>query len=198
MPPMASVNTQVTARLTSSSFDCSAMQVHEVKGREAVSEPFVFDVEVLIPGDTSFSAKSTLGKDVQLVFAMDDIDVRHVNGIVAEAVDGDLSEDHTRHRFRIVPRIHRLSLNVACEVFLDKSVVDIALEKLTRVGLAGPDISTQVSSPPKPWEFRLQYSEADFAFVSRLLERAGIAYSFDQSGDTDVLVLSDNNTAFGP
>jgi type VI secretion system secreted protein VgrG len=195
---MATVKTQITANLTSSSFDCSAMQIREVRGREAISEPFVFEVEVLIPGETSFQARTTLGKDVQLAFLADGSEVRHINGIVAEAVDGDPVEEFTRHRFRIVPRLHRLTLNYGCEVFLDKSVLDITREKLARVDLAGGDITVNVVNPPKPCEFRLQYCETDLAFVSRHLEDAGIAYSFDQSGDKDVLVLSDNNDAFGP
>ena len=195
---MAPVKTQVTATLTSSSFDCSKMQVHGVNGREAISEPFVFDVELIVPEDLSFRAKTTLGKDVKLTFSVDETQVRHIHAIVAEAVDGDPAEDYTRHRLRIVPRLHRLTLNTACEAFLDKSVVDIALEKLRRVGLAGADISAKLLNPPSPYEFRLQYTESDLAFVSRHLEHAGIAYSFDHSGDTDVLVLSDHNGAFGP
>ena len=194
---MATLKTQVTASLTSASFDCSAMQVHEVKGREAISEPFVFDVEVLVPADLAFEATSTLGKTVRLDLFLDETAVRHVHGIVAEAVDADPSEEHTRHRLRIVPRLHRLSLNAACEVFLGKSVLDIALEKLGRVGLSGGDVRSKLLHSPSPSEFRLQYEESDLAFVSRHLEHAGIAYSFDHAGDRDVLVLSDDNSAFG-
>ncbi len=43
-------------------------------------------------------------------------------------------------------------------------------------------------------EYRVQYGETDFAFISRLLEEAGIAYFFTHSGPQTVLVLSDEPT----
>jgi type VI secretion system secreted protein VgrG len=192
---MATVK-HVRASLESASFDCSAMQVYEVHGREAISEPFFFDVRFLVPGEHAFRAKTALGKSVKLVFSRDGAPVRHVHGIVAEAVDSDPTEEHTRHRLRIVPRLHRLTLSVGCEVFLGKSVLQIAVEKLARVGVVGDDVRSKVVDPPAASEFRLQYAESDLAFVSRHLEHAGIAYSFDHTGETDVLVFSDSNAAF--
>jgi type VI secretion system secreted protein VgrG len=124
--------------------------------------------------------------------------VRKIHGIVAEMRDeADTSQGYTRHQLRVVPRLHRLSMSFTCEAFLDKSVVDIATDKLGRVNVNSDDVQIRLQSPPAPTEFRLQYAETDLAFVSRHLERAGIAYSFDHSGDKDVLVLSDSNTPFG-
>ncbi|HEY6459873.1 MAG TPA: hypothetical protein VIY73_06965, partial [Polyangiaceae bacterium] len=96
---MAGSETKVTARLTSAAFDGAAMQVHTVHGREAISEAFVFDVEVLVPADSAFRAKNALGEAVRLAFSVDDVEVRHVNGIVAEAIDGDPAEEYSRHTF---------------------------------------------------------------------------------------------------
>ena len=190
----------VRARLTSNTIEgCDRIQIRELRGREAISEPFVFDLDIVVPEESAFSAATALGNDVTLVFSLADEDVRSVHGIVAELLDRqDVVEGYTRHQVRIVPRLHRLALSHTCEVFLKKSVLDIALEKLARVTLRGDDVDVRLTHPPKPTEFRLQYVETDLAFVSRHLERAGIAYSFDHSGSKDVLVLSDSNTAFGP
>jgi type VI secretion system secreted protein VgrG len=175
------------------------MQIRELRGREAISEPFAFDVDVIVPEDLSFGAATALANDVTIVFSLGAEDVRSVHGIVSEVVDNpDVTDGYTRHHIRVVPRLHRLSLSRTCEVFLDKSVLDIALDKLGRVNLGSKDVSVRVTNLPKPTEFRLQYAETDLAFVSRHLERAGIAYSFDHSGTKDVLVLSDSNDAFGP
>src|SRR5262249_23069525 len=152
----------------------------ELRGREAISEPFAFDVDIVVPDDMSFGASTALGKQVTLVFSLDDSDVRSVHGLVSELVDeADVIQGFTRHRLHVVPRLHRLSLSATCEVFLNKSVVDIALDKLGGVNLVTDDVQVRLQTPPKPTEFRLQYAETDLALVSRHLERAGIAYSFD-------------------
>jgi type VI secretion system secreted protein VgrG len=188
----------VRARLASDAIEgCERILIRELKGREAISELFAFELDVVIPEDVTFTPAAVLGKDVSIVFSLADEDVRTVHGMVCEMLDGaDVILGHTHHQLRIVPRLYRLALSHACEVFLKMSVVDIALDKLKRVRLTGQDVRVQLSSPPKPTEFRLQYDETDLAFVSRHLERAGIAYSFDHSGSKDTLVLSDANTAF--
>ena len=189
----------VRARLTSGTLDCERVQIRELRGREAISEPFAFDVDMVVPDDGSFSAATVLGKDMTIVFSLADEDVRSVHGIVSEVIDQpDIIDGYTRHQIHIVPRLHRLSLSSTCEVFLKKSVIDIALEKLGRVDLRGDDVAVRLQNPPKPCELRLQYAETDLAFVARHLERAGIAYSFDHSGSKDVLVLSDTNGPFVP
>jgi type VI secretion system secreted protein VgrG len=188
----------VGARLESASFSCEHVEIRELTGREAISEPFAFDVEVVVPDSVNFEAHAALGKDVSIVIDLDKEEVRRIHGLVCDAADGlDPQAGFTTHRLRIVPRVHRLTLNHACEVFLDKSVVDIARELLGRVGLGPTDVADRLlRAPPEADAFRLQYAETDFAFVSRLLERAGIAYTFDHASGKDVLVLSDENKAF--
>ncbi|HEY1694006.1 MAG TPA: type VI secretion system tip protein TssI/VgrG [Polyangiaceae bacterium] len=195
---MASVQNDVRARLASPDFDCGKIEIRELRGREGISEPFAFDVEVVVPEDQTFGAAQVLGKQATIVFSLDDADVRSVHGIVSAMRDeADSADGYTRHHLHVVPRLFRMALSATTEVFLGKSVVDIALDKLGRANLSGDDVQVRIQAPPKPAEFRLQYAETDLAFVSRHLERAGIAYSFDHSGAKDVLVLSDNDAPFG-
>ncbi|MCA9623737.1 MAG: type VI secretion system tip protein VgrG, partial [Myxococcales bacterium] len=44
----------------------------------------------------------------------------------------------------------------------------------------------------KKRDYRVQYGESDFAFMSRMLEDAGITYWFETRGDSTVMVLSDS------
>lgn len=189
----------VRARLESPDFDCSRVELHRLKGREAISEPFAFELDVTAPQDPPLDGAKLLGKAASIVLSQDDADVRTIHGIVAETVDeAEGPQGRTRHRLRIVPRLHRLTLGFTCEVFLGKSVLEIALDKLARAGLVAGDVRPQLAQTPKASEFHLQYCESDLAFVSRHLERAGISYFFDHSGGKDVLVLSDGNAAFAP
>jgi type VI secretion system secreted protein VgrG len=50
----------------------------------------------------------------------------------------------------------------------------------------------------KKRKYRVQYAESDFAFISRMLEDAGIAYCFEPDGETTRLVLSDAPHATPP
>lgn len=44
-------------------------------------------------------------------------------------------------------------------------------------------------------DYRVQYAESDFAFLSRMLEDAGITYWFETVGDQSVLILADSVAA---
>jgi type VI secretion system secreted protein VgrG len=196
---MATRKTEVTARLESTAFACDALTVVQVRGREAISEPFVYDVEIESHGDAGFDPKAALAAEVALVFELDGAEVRRVHGIVGEVTGGlDALLQSTHHALRIVPRLHRLTLSAACEVFLDRSVLDIARDLLGRASLREDDLHVRLVQAPAAREFCLQYAESNLAFLSRHLERAGIAYSFDHAQGKDVLVLSDDNDAFRP
>ena len=43
----------------------------------------------------------------------------------------------------------------------------------------------------KKRDYRVQYAETDFAFLSRMLEDAGVTYWFETSGDTTKVILGD-------
>ncbi len=50
----------------------------------------------------------------------------------------------------------------------------------------------------KKRDYRVQYGESDFAFISRMLEDAGITYWFETAGDLSKLILSDSAEAGEP
>jgi len=53
------------------------------------------------------------------------------------------------------------------------------------------DLDPRVASAPPPIPYVVQYQETDLAFVHRLLEGAGIYYTFDHKEDKHTLVFSD-------
>jgi type VI secretion system secreted protein VgrG len=73
-------------------------------------------------------------------------------------------------------------------IFQQISELDIAKKILAEWGI---EPEYRVTGTYKTRKFRVQYAESDFAFLSRMLEDAGISYYFEQ-GDTQTrLVLSD-------
>jgi type VI secretion system secreted protein VgrG len=194
---MGTKATFVSARVESTEISIDGVEVRRLEGREAISEPFAFDVDIDVREGSTFDIEAALGAAVSIVFTYDEEEVRRVHGVVGSIVVGHIRHDRVAsHRIRVVPRIHRLTLSASCEVFLERSVIDIARDKLGRVGITPEDIAAKLTHPPDKREFRLQYAESDLVFVSRILERAGVAYWFDHSGKRDVVVLSDHNDAF--
>jgi type VI secretion system secreted protein VgrG len=140
-----------------------------------------------------------VGTQAALVFEEDGVELRRVHATVAAARDElDANLGYARFRLRLVPRMHHLALVHTCEVFLDRTIPEIIVEKLSRAGLTTKeDVALRLSGTYPKKEFVLQYRETDLAFVSRLAENAGIAFFFEHGSGKDVVVFSDSNVAFG-
>jgi len=92
---------------------------------------------------------------------------------------------------KIVPALWRTTLRRNNRIFQHQSIPEIVRKVLAEWQIE-PEL--RLSEQYLPHEYRAQYGETDFAFISRLLEEAGIAYFFACSGSQTVLVLSDDPT----
>jgi type VI secretion system secreted protein VgrG len=88
---------------------------------------------------------------------------------------------------RLVPKIWLLSQRRGHRIFQRKKLVDIVKEVLDEWKV---DNRIECTNEYIKHDYVVQYGETDLAFISRLLERAGITYYFDFEGGGDV-VLSD-------
>ena len=90
------------------------------------------------------------------------------------------------YHLRIMPTAWRLTQQCNHRVFQRHSVPAVVSAVLQGSGVPHRwDIQTK-AYPQQP--YRMQHGESDFAFISRLLEEAGIAYLFENDG---TMVLSD-------
>jgi type VI secretion system secreted protein VgrG len=184
-------------RLTSQDFDTSLVQVRRVAGREAISQPFSFDVDFVVTDAEGLEPDKVLGASASLVFERDGEEVRAVHGMLCSFIDLlDTEPAHRTYRVRLVPRLHRLTFVETQEVFLDLSVPDIIKQKLSLVGLSGPDVDLRLFDKYPVRDIVVQYRETDLAFVSRMAEHLGISYFFDHEGGIDKLVFTDRNEGF--
>ncbi|KYF86399.1 hypothetical protein BE20_29220 [Sorangium cellulosum] len=93
------------------------------------------------------------------------------------------------YQLTVVPTMWLLTQRKNYRMFQHTSEPDIALKVLQEWGIE-PEVRIDGGAYKKR-KYRVQYAESDFAFVSRMLEDAGITYAFEQSGDETKLVLSD-------
>jgi type VI secretion system secreted protein VgrG len=192
------VSKNIHARLTSPHLDTSGMQVRSVVGREAISKPYRFDIEVICV-DTEIIVSETIGLDLALVFEEDGTEVRAVRGMIVEIVDTLRVDDDFRvYHLELVPYAARLAVVETQEVFLDLSVPDIVRQKLAMVGIDASLVDVRLSGNYAPRELVVEYKETDLAFISRLTEHLGISYFFESANDSEKIVFTDSSAGFAP
>jgi type VI secretion system secreted protein VgrG len=94
------------------------------------------------------------------------------------------------YQLHLAPSFWALSQSHHSRVFTNKTVPEIIEAVLSEAGLTSFELALQGSYPTR--EHVCQYHESDFAFVSRWMEREGMYYYFDHSGDEDKLVIADH------
>src|SRR5678816_2735073 len=82
-----------------------------------------------------------------------------------------------------------MSLSSDCRTFENVSALDIVEKVCKAAGVT--DVKRQVTTPPPTLPYVVQYHESDLAFVSRMLEGAGLYYTFEHTDDKHTLVFSD-------
>jgi type VI secretion system secreted protein VgrG len=94
------------------------------------------------------------------------------------------------HHLRIVPKLYLLTQRTNYRVFQHLSIPGI-VESLLGEARIPHEWRVTRSKYPK-LELKVQYGESDYAFISRLLEEAGIAFAFiDRESSGTELVLDD-------
>jgi type VI secretion system secreted protein VgrG len=91
----------------------------------------------------------------------------------------------------IVPALWRTTLRRNNRIFQHLTIPEIVGKVLGEWQIE-PEL--RLTAPYLKHEYLAQYDETDFAFLSRLLEEAGIAYFFTHDGPQTKLVLSDEPT----
>jgi type VI secretion system secreted protein VgrG len=186
------------ARLESNDFDTSALQVHRVLGREAISQLYRFEIDFVALERAPLALRDLAGAEASLVFEVEGEEVRTVRGMIAEATDMLTSEPGYRaYRVVLVPRVHRLALVELQDVFLRTSVPAVLAQKLALVGLGGQDVETRLTGAYPEREIVVEYQETDLAFVSRLAEHLGISFFFRDHDGRDQIVFTDHDAGFG-
>ena len=171
-------------------------RVTRFAGREAISEPFQFELD-LVSDRADLDFASLLGAPASFVRTRATGDEVPVHGVVASIHQAGRLGERVRYRALLVPRLWRLGLGQQSRVFQDVGLEDLARAVLEGAGLGAADVEVALSDPPPQREYVVQYNESDLAFLSRQLEHAGAWYTFrhDQAG-RDRLVITDDRTAF--
>ena len=169
----------------------AAGTVVQFTGSELVSQSYEFDVTVATT-DKNLTLASALGQPVSVPVAAGRAIVGMIERI--EQVDGPGAQG--LYRLRIVSSLNRLKYRSTSRTFYNKKVSDMVLQILNEAGVS--NVELRLTGSLEAEAMTMQYQETDLAFLSRLLEGAGIHYHIEPSPTGDKVVLSDANTGFPP
>lgn len=176
--------------------DDGALFFRELAGSEQLSACFTY--KVLVSSSVELSPKDLLGMPIGIHLETTDGGTRHFHGVIASLQYVGVDES-VNYRLVLRPWFWLLGQSANCRIFQNRSVVDIVKSVFDDLGFADYD-DTALTGDYAPKDYVVQYRETDFAFVSRLLERAGIYYFFrhEEAKHTLVLVDSVTNHDFPP
>jgi len=187
MPPLTQKNRRLVLETPLGE---DVLLIRSLRGREAVSSLFSYEIEAFTGNDTTIDFSKLIGKPMTVSIALDNDGVRYLNGIVVRCARGARGFDYTAYRFEIVPKLWLLTKVQQSRIFQQMSVPDI-LKKV----LAGLDIAFETQGTYEPRDYCVQYRETDFAFASRLMEEEGIFYYFKFSHGGHKMVVADKTAA---
>lgn len=167
--------------------------LRNMRGEEMISGLFHFVLDMQSEdGELDFSA--IVGKSATVTIELADGTNRYVNGIVGRFVQAGGDADFYNYYAELHPWLWLTTMSADCRIWQNESVPDIVTGLFTELGFT--DYKNSTTATYSPLEYCVQYNETVFAFVSRLLEDAGIFYFFEHADGKHTLVLADDASAF--
>lgn len=168
------------------------LKVLEFKGKEAISQPYCFDLE-LISERPDLALEDLLHRQAYLGF---DHQGRGIHGQVYSVAQGDSGKRLTRYHITLVPRLAYLRHRINQRIFQHLSVPDIVARVLKDHAILADAYQFSLGGKYPERDYCVQYSESDLAFIERICAEVGIHYHFQHSPDGHLLVFGDDQTMF--
>ncbi len=182
---MADLVTFVSAALPPKS------HVVSVRGREAISEPYRFEIGLRIDDenfdmDAAIRARGTLE-----VHRGDGGDPTVIHGMLASMELVHQWRDTALYRAVLVPRLWNLGISRHSRVFTDNTIPEILEAVLKFGGLEAGSFELRLRGTYPTREHVFQYRESNLAFLTRWMDRLGMYYFFEAGDDGEKLVITD-------
>jgi type VI secretion system secreted protein VgrG len=173
----------------------STFTVHRFAVRERLSE--LFEVSLLVWSNDRSLSLDALSGELASFSASNGLRIRMWTGVCRNIRQVAVERDKALYRVFLVPALWLLTQRRNHRIFRHMTIPDIVREMLGEWNIE-PVLRIDESFYPERNQ-RVQYGETDFAFLSRLLEEAGISFSFEDDIETgSSLVLHDRPAVSGP
>ena len=157
-------------------------------GNEALSEPFAFEVDVLVE-DAHLDLASLLHRSAFLCFG-----AAHegVHGQLQSLLQHEHGSSSRLCRVQLGPKLSCLALRFSQRIFSGQSVVQMLDQVLKEHGITGAQRRFDCCAEHSPGTFCTQYCESDLQFLQRLCAQARLHYYFEHRRDGHCLVFGDD------
>ncbi|MFJ2690928.1 type VI secretion system Vgr family protein [Pseudomonas sp. NPDC087336] len=172
--------------------DHLTLQVVQFSGREALNQPYRFDIEVigLVP---ALNLERLLRQPALLDLGQG----QGIHGVLHSASCEHRGRGRVGYKLVLVPALQALDRHRSRRVFQRLSVPMILRLLLEEHDLHADSYRLELADGHYPLRpFCIQYEETDLALLQRLCEEEGIHYHFEHSRHGHVLVLADDNMSF--
>ncbi len=146
------------------------LKVLEFTGREAISQPFRFELE-LVSERPDLDLESLLHGQAFLSF---DAQGCGIHGQIYQVGQGDSGKRLTRYHLSLVPRLTYLGHRINQRIFQHQSVPQIITQILKDHSILRDAFEFRLGSEYPEREYCVQYAESDLAFIQRLCAEVGI------------------------
>lgn len=194
-------NTDYRVVFRSNAVSPGDLLVRSLHGHEALSALYEFEVEV----ETTFGGPlepDDLDALLQqpAAFAFGEQEEHLFHGYVREVELMALADPTpVVYRLRFVPKLWDLTMTFGSWVYQDLDAPGVVKDVLDNAGWAdGEDYELRLTGSYPKYEYKVQYQETDFNFISRVMEHEGMFYFFEHGPEKAKLVITDGNTAFAP
>ncbi|WP_435953146.1 type VI secretion system Vgr family protein [Dryocola sp. BD626] len=163
--------------------------VLKFSGREALSEPFSWDIE-FTTAQANIAPEQVLMKFASLRMRSG----KNVHGIITRLEWLSTTKDQSHYKATLSARLALLSYTHRCAVFQDLSVPEVVEQVLRQHGLEGPDFEFRLERTYPARELITQWRETDLEFVQRLLSEVGIYWrtEMDSTRELDIYIFADS------
>ncbi len=170
------------------------LQVLEFSGREAISQPYRFEIEV-VSERPDLDLQSLLHQPAFLAFSPDGLGI---HGSIYRVAQSESGKRLTRYKLSLVPQLSYLTHRSNQRIFQHLTVPQIVAQVLQEHGIVEGGYQFQLGPTVYPKrDYCVQYDESDLHFVQRLCEEEGIHYHFQHREQGHVLVFGDDQSTFG-
>lgn len=168
------------------------LQVLSLTGREAISQPFAFDVE-LVSEQPSLDLATLLHKPAFLQISANG---KGIHGKIYRVAQGDSGKRLTRYAVTLRPQLSNLAHRINQRIFQNLNVPKIIGQVLEEHGTQSNAYVFNVGAIYRERIYCVQYDESDMQFIQRLCEEEGIHYHFQHNAMAHKLVFGDDQTVF--
>jgi type VI secretion system secreted protein VgrG len=169
-----------------------SLQVLQFSGREALNQPYRFDIEVI-----GLAPAMNLDRLLQQPVFLSLMEGQGFHGVLHSASREHRGPHRIGYKLVLVPYLQWLDRQRSRRVFHHLSVPMILHQLLEEHDVPEGSYRFELSNghyPVRP--FCIQYEESDLALLQRLCEEEGIHYHFEHQRDGHVLVLADDSLSF--